>query len=96
MSGGGAHYIVKRGRTRTVEDFNEKKLLDSIIATCLTARTGLGEAEAIARNVLRDVLSWLKAREEVTSNDIRRVAAESLEQYHKDAAYLYKQHKATI
>lgn len=89
-------YIIKRGGKRTAELFNDDKLLKSVASTCIGARATPGQAETIARQVLVDVKRWLKDRPEVTSKDIRRIASASLEHYHGDAGYLYKQQEKIL
>lgn len=88
--------IVKRGGLRESERFAEQKLHASIVAACLSVRTPIGQAEAIAHAVTGVVVDWLQDKPEVTSHDIRRVAAGYLHTHHPDAAYLYEQHKITI
>jgi len=85
--------IVKRGGERASESFMQEKLHASIVAACLSVRTPIGQAESIARSVTETVMSWLADKPEVTSYDLRRVAAGHLHTHHPDAAYLYQQHK---
>lgn len=93
---GGAIDIIKRGGHRPTESFMIEKLHASIVAACLSARAPVGQAEAIARAVTADVLEWLEARPEVTSHDLRRIAAKRLHVHHPDASYLYEQHRITL
>jgi len=88
--------VIKRSGQRATELFNEAKLLNSIQAACLSVRTPIGEAETIAKNVSRHLSLWLAERPEVTSEDLRRKATETLEIYQPDAAYLYKHHRLVI
>lgn len=83
--------VIKAGGKRSTEPFSSKKLKKSIVATCLSLRTPDGQAEEIAESVEKSVLRWLKDKPEVTSADIRRVAAKILKKYHPEAAYLYGQ-----
>jgi len=96
MSHGGAIDIVKRSGRRPTESFDRQKLYDSILAACLSAQTASGHAESIARAITDEVLEWLSSRPEVTSHDLRRVAARHLKNHHPDAAYLYEQHRITL
>lgn len=82
--------IVKRGN-RTAEVFEADKLRSSILATCLSVQAPIRHAESVAEAVCQHVIQWLEQRPEVTSADLRRVAARSLEIHHPDAAYLYQQ-----
>lgn len=96
MSQGGPIDIIKRGGHRPTEAFSIEKLHASIVAACLSARAPVGQAEAIARAVTNDVLEWLESRPEVTSHDLRRIAAKRLHTHHPDASYLYEQHRITL
>lgn len=88
--------IVKAHGRRPTEPFQRDKLHASIRAACLSVRSPEGEAELTAHNVCNAVLVWLETRPEVTSHDIRRVAADALRTYHPEAAYFYSQHKHII
>lgn len=88
--------IVKRGGLRQSESFTAEKLHASIVAACLSVRTPIGQAEAIAKSVTDTVMQWLADKQEITSSDVRRIAAQHLHTHHPDAAYLYKQHKITM
>lgn len=88
--------VIKRSGQRPTEQFAEDKLRHSIQAACLSVRTPIGEAETIANAVSRQLTAWLAERPEVTSEDLRRKANETLEIYHPDAAYLYKHHRLVI
>lgn len=88
--------IIKRGGRRESEKFMREKLHASIVAACLSARAPEGHAEATARRVCDNVILWLELKPEVTSYDLRIVAARHLKSYHPEAAYLYEQHRITI
>jgi len=88
--------IIKRGGDRQSEQFLRKKLHASIVSACLSVRTPEGQAEAIAHAVCESVIAWLQQRPEVTSQDIRIVAAKHLRVHHPEASYLYEQHHITI
>ena len=88
--------IVKQRGARPTEAFDPAKLHASILAACLSVRSPEGEAETIAKNVVKGVVIWLELRPEVTSQDLRRVASHHLKKYHPEAAYLYEQHTNII
>ena len=88
--------IVKRNGQRPSENFSKEKLHASILAACLSVRTPVGQAESIAHAVSESVISWLETKPEVTSHDVRRIAAKHLRTHHPDAAYIYEQHRLTI
>ena len=83
--------VVKARGKRPTEAFNSDKLRRSVIATCLSLRTPEGQAEEIAKSVCNGVLRWSSHRQEITSDDIRRIGADILEKQHPEAAYLYRQ-----
>lgn len=88
--------IVKRGGKRPTESYTASKLHQSIVAACLSVRSPSGEADTIATHVCQIVGDWCDTKHEVTSSDIRRIAAEALEKYHPEAAYLYKHHRLVL
>lgn len=88
--------IVKRGGQRPSESFSREKLHNSILAACLSAGMPIGQAESLAKTVVEHVIGWLQIRPEVTSHDVRRVAAKHLHNHHPDAAYLYEQHRIIL
>lgn len=79
-----------------IERFDYDRLHKSILTACLSARRPDGQAESTAKSVCDSVVEWIQQRPEVTSHDIRRVAAKSLETYDPEAAYLYIQTHITI
>lgn len=89
-------YVVKNGRHRHPELFDREKLHKSIVAACLSAGTPMGTAENTARRVVDMVSHWLEKRPEVTSNDLRRIAAKELRTYHPDASYIYENHRSIM
>lgn len=88
--------IIKRGGERATEPFERHKLHASILAACLSVRSPEGEAEVTASKVCDAVATWLGSHPEVTSADLRRKAAQTLETFHPEAAYLYKHHRLVI
>ena len=95
-TGGHPAHVVKNGRSKHPEAFSEAKLHASIVAACVTSGSPTGQAESIARRVVHEVDEWLDQRPEVTSADIRRVAAKYLKTYHPDASYLYEHHRSIL
>lgn len=88
--------VVKRSGKRPAEQFKREKLHASIVAVCLSTRTPGGQAEIIAKNVCDVVEEWLEKRQEITSQDLRLIAAKSLRNHHPEAAYLYEQHRIIL
>ena len=88
--------IIKRGGERPSESFNRDKLHASVRAACLSVRSPEGEAETIAEKVCDVLVVWLQTKPEVTSHDLRRKATAALQQFHPEAAYLYKHHRLVM
>ena len=88
--------VVKQSKARGNEQFSKEKLHASIVAACLSVRTPVGQAEAIAHAVSDSVVAWLENKPEVTSQDLRLVTAKHLHSHHPDAAYMYQQYRITI
>ena len=91
-----ASHIIKNKGKRPSEPFDATKLTKSIVAACLSVRTPSGEADTIAKKVLQAVDAWCASKPEVTSSDIRRIAANALEKFQPEAAYLYKHHRLVL
>lgn len=94
--GGPVTHIVKSGKHRRSEPFDQEKLYKSLVAACLAAGAPTGHAETLARRTTEQVAVWVQSRPEVTSNDLRRTAATYLKIYHPDASYLYEHHRSTL
>lgn len=88
-------HIIKRN-SLAPERFDPLKLHASIVAACLAVRALDGEAHVIAERVCRHVIDWLTTKSEVTSADIRRVAAAHLSNYHSEAGYMYEHHPLIV
>lgn len=88
-------HVLKR-KSGHPEQFDPLKLHSSIVAACLAVRALEGEAHVTAERVCRHVLDWLTTKSEVTSADIRRVAASHLNTYHAEAAYMYEHHPLMV
>ena len=88
--------IVKRQGRRPSERFDRAKLYASVYAACLSVQAPEGEARRLADTICDVVAVWCNTKPEVTSSDLRRVAAGRLEAFHPEAAYLYKHHKLVL
>lgn len=88
--------IVKREGRRPSERFERSKLHASVYAACLSVKAPEGEAKHVADMICDLVSAWCDTKPEVTSGDLRRMAAHHLEDYHPEAAYLYKHHKMML
>lgn len=84
-------HIVKRGGH--TEPYDSRKLFASIYTACLSVREYPPTAELIAQEVVKEFEKWLEHKHEVTSNDIRRVAAKHLQVINPDAGHMYLHHR---
>jgi transcriptional regulator NrdR family protein len=84
------HVVKRAGHT---EPYDERKLYASIYAACLSVREHPGSAELIAKEVVEEFGKWLVNKHEITSNDIRRKAAEHLKVINPDAGHMYLHHR---
>lgn len=89
-------YIVKSGRLHESEIFDPLKLHGSLMAACLAVRALEGEAHMISQKITEKVIDWLETKTEVTSDDLRRVAANNLQVYQPEAAYIYETYKTML
>lgn len=83
--------IVKRAGHS--EPYDRRKLYASIYATCLALREPVATAEMTASEAEKYVEKWLERKHEVTSNDIRRVAAGHLKSLNPEVAFQYLHHR---
>ncbi len=88
--------VVKRGGKRSSERFERSKLHASVLAACLSVRSPHGMAVSAADSVCTVVIAWCNTKPEITSNDVRRIAADHLQHIHPEAAYLYKHHRLVL
>ena len=86
-------YVVKSGGLHESEIFDPLKLHGSLMAACLAVRALEGEAHMVAQNITEKVIDWLDNKTEVTTDDVRRVAASRLQTYQPEAAYIYGTYK---
>lgn len=89
-------YVVKSGGLHESEKFDPVKLHSSLTAACFSVRAFEGEAHMIAQKVCEKVMDWLESKTEVTSEDIRRIAASNLQIYQPEAAYIYEGYKQIV
>ena len=83
--------IVKRAGHS--EPYDRRKLYASIYAACLVLREPIATAEMTAAQAETYVEAWLERKHEVTSNDIRRVAAKHLKSLNPEVAFQYLHHR---
>ncbi|HSX27892.1 MAG TPA: ATP cone domain-containing protein [Candidatus Saccharimonadales bacterium] len=80
--------MVKRANGQS-QPFDPEKLYRSVYAACLSVQTPSGEAQLTARRVFHDMQPWLESKEEITTADVRRLAAHHLSTYNPHAAHLF-------
>ena len=88
--------VIKSGGNRSSEPFDSDKLHASIDAACASVNLPAGVAQDTARHVVGAVELWLRDKPEVTSQDIRRIATQSLTIVSPEAGYLYKHHHTMV
>lgn len=88
--------VIKQNGRRQSETFTREKLHQSVHAACLSVRSPEGEASQTAETICQVVHDWAAKKPSVTSSDIRRVAANALEVFHPEAAYLYQTHEMVV
>ncbi|MGB2787125.1 MAG: ATP cone domain-containing protein [Candidatus Saccharimonadaceae bacterium] len=88
--------VVKRSGRRPTERFDREKLRISVQAACLSVRSPEKHAEDVSHKVCDIVIIWLGDKTEITSDDLRRKATETLEKHHPEAAYIYKHHRLIV
>lgn len=81
-------YVIDQ--TKQSRPFDPLLLHQSIVSACMSVRSHEGEAHETAERVCTKVIDWLAPKTEVTSSDIRRIAAKHLSVYHPEAAYMYQ------
>jgi transcriptional regulator NrdR family protein len=83
--------VVKRnGRN---QDFDVKKLYASVFAACIAVKVLDEQAELIAENVSNNVVEELSDRESIRSSELSEIIYKHLENFEKDAAFLYFSHR---
>ena len=83
--------VVKRNGSD--EAFDVKKLYASIYTSMLAAHETTKTAEYVSNEVSRSVQAWAHSLTELSSHDIRVVAAKKLVEYNTRAQFLYLHHK---
>lgn len=88
--------VIKQRGNRPTEFFSPAKLYTSLHAACLSISLPEGHAHDTATHICQRVEQWLSEKPEVTSDDIRRIAAEHLDTVSPEAGYLYKHHHTIL
>jgi len=84
------HIVKRKGHS---EKFDERKVYASCYAACLSAHLHPIDAEKICEAVAKEVKTWIKKKEKITSHQIFKQTTVAIEKYHKDAAYMYTTHR---
>ena len=88
--------VIKHGGKRKSEAFDRQKLLKSIEAAASSVSLTNGVANDIADKATASVETWLADKTEVTSDDIRRIAARIVTKFSAEAGYLYQNQKEVL
>lgn len=78
------------------ELFDPAKLHASLTYFCSSVNASEGAAIDITERAVAKVINWLEGKSEVTNDDIRRIAGDTLESLCPEAGYLYKNEKSII
>ncbi|MCL2869486.1 hypothetical protein FWF48_01595 [Candidatus Saccharibacteria bacterium] len=70
--------------------FSAEKLKNNILLVAAQYKVPAGQAEDLACAVVHDVEAWLHNRKSATTDDIRRVATQTLTKLHPKLAEFYK------
>jgi transcriptional regulator NrdR family protein len=82
--------IKRKGRE---ERYDERKVYASCYAASLSAHVHKTDAEQICAKVCKEINSWLKGKPSVTSNQLFEQIAKTINQYHRDSAFMYRTHR---
>ena len=90
--------VVRRSSARQApsEAFDEAKLRRSLAEACYSVGVSEGATDDFVSHVITALKKWLDNKTEVTDNDIRRKASETLETLCPEAGYLYKNQKSIL
>lgn len=88
--------VIKQHGHRSSETYDTSKLATSIRAACLAVRLPAGVAEDTATHTTKTIEQWLQNKAEITSEDIRRMATNTLAVVSPEAGYFYKHHHTLI
>lgn len=77
-------------RGYSAEVYSHAKLRDDLAYFCTSVGSSEGATLDIVDRAAAKVTAWLEGKTEVTSDDLRRVAGETLELLCPEAGYLYK------
>ncbi len=84
------HVVKRRGHK---EKFDERKLYGSVYAACAVVRMGERECESIANFVTKKVKVEIKGKKEIDSSNIANMVIKHLKKKHKEAAFMYENHR---
>ena len=88
--------VIKQQGHREAEHFDRDKLFASVAAACRSVSLSEGIALDTAHHACQAVELWLSQKTTVTSDDIRRVATNTLAIVSPEAGYLYKHHETLL
>ncbi len=83
--------IVKRAGHK--EKFDERKVYATCYGACINASIKSREAEKICEKVTKEIKSWIRKKEMVTSEQIFKLMVRTLRKHNKDAAFMYETHR---
>ena len=84
-------HIVKRGGE--LERFDERKIYASCYASCMVAQLKHKDAEKVCEAVAKEIKTWVKTKDVVTSTQIFKQAIKSIKKHNTEVAFLYETHR---
>lgn len=85
--------VKRRGKS---EEFDEKKIYESVHAACMECKMGEKEADALSWKMVDEVKKFLRGKEEVNSTEIFGLVIQKLAKAHEPAAFMYQTHRETV
>lgn len=89
-------YVIKHYGRKPTERFSADKLRKSIVLSCENAKLPEKSVQIVAEMTMRDILTWLKSKHEITTQDIRQITTKALAKYNREASYIYAQFNVTL
>ena len=83
--------IIKANRTK--EAFSNKKLYNSIYASCLGTQLPKKECQRIAKKIYGNVMKIISTQQCLLSEEVSATVAKAMEKHRKGLAFMYKTHK---
>ena len=83
--------IIKANRAK--EAFSNKKLYNSIYASCLGTQLPKKECQRIAKKIYGNVVKILRKHQCLLSEEVSATVTKAMAKHQKELAFMYKTHK---